>query len=191
MRNVYTKDFDEVWGFLASCGVEGREWRKCSVKYTAFLRWKSLTRDDKAAAIKGIPLNIAFVNEERRVKFPNRPFCGFEVYLSQRRWENLIDEEDARFATLESAKAVAEKRAQEKPQQLPLALVVPIDERKAKLAAANLSLINQNKHIIEPVVEECATLAKSRSNIVGQRRWDELRKRMPYLPNNWSEVKFG
>jgi hypothetical protein len=185
----YSDDFEEVWKFLGSCGAEGLEWKKRSVKKTAFLRWKSLKEDEKADAIRGIPLFIGQVKEDRR-RF-ERQFCMFDVYLNQARWENLIEMEKERIARIDAARACAEKREREKPQQATLTLVVPTDERKARLDAANSSLINQYQAIIKPVIAECVALDSSRPPVVAKKKWDELRRKMPYLPENWQEVKFG
>jgi hypothetical protein len=186
----YPRDFEDVWKFLQSCGPEGREWWEKSVKKTAYQRWKNLKQDEKAAAIRGIPLFIAHVKEERR-RFPERQFCMFNVYLNQARWENLIEIEEQRFAAMENAKGVAARRAREAPQQATLTLVVPMEERRAKLAAANSSLIKQNRELIVPVIEECVNLAKSRTDLIARRRWSELRQKLPYLPEDWKEVRFG
>lgn len=164
------------------------------MKRSAFNLWKSLRQGERSDAIRGIPLFIAHVLNDRKT-FPERQFCALDVYLRQARWEGLIEAEDERFAALEQAKAVSEDRA--KPKQTQLTLVMPtpksasVDERQAQLREANSRLINQNRDLIKPVIDECEGLAKNRAAIVVQRRWDEFRRKMPYLPSSWKEVKFG
>ena len=156
---------------------------------TAFVKWKNLTDYERAEAIKGIPLNIAFMAEEHKV-FPTRRFCSFVVWLNQERWEGLIEAEEERCAQVEHAKTLTkERKAAEESAQHVLELVAPVDERRAKIASAHSALIKQQKPKIVPVLDKCRGLEEKGRVVAAKKAWDQLRVSIPYLPLTWKELQ--